>query len=222
MTLQRCTDLSAADWIIGSETPWWQLVTFGPDAFEASARLRLIPDPTAPGQHEGDVEDEPVHLASEGEWGARALRVLTRWTATPERVYFAVWLGDGNTDDIPPGPTFDLPERPECALLAGDGSDLEEGRSVLSERRRRPPAMVWPADRAWVMACDVDPHWAGIGAPRDAVGELMAAPDIDVVPADPRARQPEYDGPSLDATVRPPLPPGFRPGVYRHPGVYRP
>ncbi|WP_407317094.1 hypothetical protein UQW22_11340 [Isoptericola halotolerans] len=214
MSLQRCTDLSAADWIIRSSTPTWQLLTFGPDVFEASARLRLIPDPTAPGQHEGDVDDEPVHVESEGEWGARVLRVLTRWTTTPHRVYFAVWLGDGMSDDVPPGQMLDLPDRPECALLAGDADDLEPGRSVLSGRGR-PPAMVWPEDRAWVMACDVDPHWAGIGASTGAVGALVRTPGIDVVPTDPRAAQPEYDGPSQDARNRPPLPPGFRFGPYR-------
>jgi hypothetical protein len=220
MALERCTDLSAVDWIVRSETPWWQLLTFGPDVFEASARLRLIPDPTAPGQFEGDVEDEPVHVDSAGAWTRRALRVLSRWTTTRERIYFVVWLGDGMSDDVPPGPTFDLPYRPECALLVGDASDLEPGRSVLSERRPRPPAMVWPDDRSWVLACDVDPHCAGIGAPSDAVEALIAATGIDVVPADPRAEQPGYDGPSQVAAE--PLPPGFSPGVYREPGLYRP
>ncbi|GIE89658.1 hypothetical protein SAMN06264365_118138 [Actinoplanes regularis] len=54
------------------------------------------------------------------------------------------------------------------------------------------PAFVWPADHAWCVANDVDPHWAGIGADLSAIDELIANPDIDVVPADPREDQPYY------------------------------
>lgn len=54
------------------------------------------------------------------------------------------------------------------------------------------PAFVWPADRTWCFAKDVDPHWAGIGADRAAISDLLAAPGLDVVPADPAAPQPAY------------------------------
>jgi hypothetical protein len=47
--LTRPAELSVARWITGSSTPFDQLVTFGPDVFDASARLRFIPDPAAPG-----------------------------------------------------------------------------------------------------------------------------------------------------------------------------
>jgi hypothetical protein len=54
------------------------------------------------------------------------------------------------------------------------------------------PAFVWPADHAWCIANDVDPHWAGIGADTAAIDQLVADPRLDVVPADPRADQPRY------------------------------
>ena len=54
------------------------------------------------------------------------------------------------------------------------------------------PAFIWPADHAWCVANDVDPHWAGIGADLSAIGELLADPRLDVVPADPREEQPWY------------------------------
>lgn len=54
------------------------------------------------------------------------------------------------------------------------------------------PAFVWPADRAWCVAADVDPHWAGIGADTAAIDRLVADPHLDVVPADPREDQPCY------------------------------
>jgi hypothetical protein len=50
------------------------------------------------------------------------------------------------------------------------------------------PAFTWPADHAWCVANDVDPHWAGIGAASSAIDQLLADPLLDVVPADPPPR----------------------------------
>jgi hypothetical protein len=54
------------------------------------------------------------------------------------------------------------------------------------------PAFIWPADHAWCVADDVDPHWAGIGADIRAIDQLLTDPRLDVVRADPRANQPRY------------------------------
>ena len=54
------------------------------------------------------------------------------------------------------------------------------------------PAFVWPADRAWCVAKDVDPHWAGIGGAAALVTELTGDPRLDVVAADPTQDQPAY------------------------------
>lgn len=54
------------------------------------------------------------------------------------------------------------------------------------------PAFIWPADRAWCVTKDVDPHWAGIGATPAAIDDLLASPALDIVRADPTHSQPEY------------------------------
>lgn len=54
------------------------------------------------------------------------------------------------------------------------------------------PAFVWPADHAWCVAKDVDPHYAGIGADAMAIGGLLAHPALNVVVADPGVEQPDY------------------------------
>ena len=54
------------------------------------------------------------------------------------------------------------------------------------------PAFIWPGDRTWCLANDVDPHWAGIGADSAAIDELLADPRLDVVPADPHHAPPHY------------------------------
>jgi hypothetical protein len=54
------------------------------------------------------------------------------------------------------------------------------------------PAFVWPADHAWCIANDVDPHWAGIGADKLVIDRLVSDSRLDVVPANPDAEQPSY------------------------------
>ncbi|EME65188.1 hypothetical protein [Amycolatopsis decaplanina] len=54
------------------------------------------------------------------------------------------------------------------------------------------PAFVWPADHAWCVAKDVDPHWAGIGATATTLDRLVADPRLDIVAADPDREQPAY------------------------------
>jgi len=55
-----------------------------------------------------------------------------------------------------------------------------------------PPAFIWPADHAWCIANDVDPHWAGIGASVAAIDELLVDPRLDIVRDDPNQEQPYY------------------------------
>jgi hypothetical protein len=216
MTLQRCLDLSRAAWIVGSELPWDRLVGFGPAGFEAYARLRFLPDPQYPGQSENAVE------VADGRSDAETLsalidRLATR-TSTPEDCYFCLWDGWGALDptggairdlsiakepdpnavpgwaprpapDVDDGPKIMVPNR-SYYLFRGRLSDL--GDWGLGYRGVLEPAFIWPADHAWCVAKDVDPHWAGLGADRDVVDALVADPGLDVVAADPAERQPFY------------------------------
>jgi hypothetical protein len=194
MRLRYCPDTTGANWLVQSDTPAMQLILFGPVGFAAYARLRFIPDPTGPGQEEADVvlaDDHPSDLAQ----ARRALHRLAEFTATPEDCYFCLW--DGYSDmPLPPevlnGPLVDIPHR-RYALLRGslDGidswaADFGGGQHVA------PPAFVWPADRRWCFASDVDPHWAGIGAEQAAIDALAGDPGLDVVPARPADPQPTY------------------------------
>ena len=186
MPFTRCTDLSAADWLVRSPTDATRLILFGPAEFEAYARLRYIPDPAAPGLPEADVDtaDEPSDL----EKALHALDVLARFTGTAGDCHVAVW--DGYPDvTVPPGPLLTGLAYRHLHLLRGPMSAFASWETDISYM---PPAMVWPADRAWFFASDVDPHWAGIGAARAAVAALTAEPGLDVVAADPGQDQPFY------------------------------
>lgn len=179
MPLTPCADLTPADWLTTSDLPWHQLVTFGPAGFEACVRLRFIRDPQYRGQSEADgaQEDAP----SEGVVLQKALELLRQHTSA-EDWYFCVWDGWGWEVAAP---KVQVPNR-AYFVLRGTIEDwaASQGTPV--------PAFVWPADRAWCLANDVDPHYAGIGAGDTAVEALLAHPDLDVVRADPRLPQPSY------------------------------
>jgi hypothetical protein len=169
------------------------VVLFGPAGFAAYARLRFIPDPDRPGQAEADVvlpDDHPSDAAQ----ARRALHRLARFTATPGECYFCVW--DGYSDvELPPearGALIDLPHR-RYALLRGALTDIDAWEDTVGRGAPvPPPAFVWPADRRWCFASDVDPHWAGIGAEQAAIDALVDDPELDVVPARPSDPQPRY------------------------------
>ncbi len=82
-------------------------------------------------------------------------------------------------------------------LFHGTVADLgERGSAARWPGQTSPgtadPAFIWPADHAWCVANDVDPHWAGIGASTAAIDQLLADPLLDVAPADPHEDQPCY------------------------------
>jgi hypothetical protein len=186
-------------------------VEFGPPGFPAYARLRFIPDPVREGQDEADVDVDP-DWPSERELLGRALQVLVHHTGTADECYFCVWDGWGAewiievTALSPPPPElpmveigFDNPPRskhPDRSyfLVRGEVSDFLDPDAVWAEIPEPvEPAFVWPADHAWCVAFDVDPHYAGIGAATAAINELVRHPGLDIVRAIPDAHQPHYN-----------------------------
>jgi len=94
------------------------------------------------------------------------------------------------------GPKVVVPNR-AYFLFHGSLSELddrEDAKLSLSPAKSETfdAAFVWPADHAWCIAKDVDSHYAGIGAASGAIDELLAHPDLDVVPADAHVEPPHY------------------------------
>jgi len=191
MALTVCRDRSVADWLVGSDTDPQRLITFGPAGFDAYARLRFIPDPTTAGEVEADVQVGATH-PRDIDQARRALRLLGRFSTTPDEWFFCVW--DGYSDIVLPeaAPRLtDLPHR-QYVVLQGGLDDLDAWDEQLGFGLAAPPAFAWPADRACCFASDVDPHWAGIGGARPAIDGLVRDELLDVVGADPSASHPAY------------------------------
>lgn len=184
---------SAADWLLRSQTPASQLITFGPAGFEDYARLRYLRDPRRPDEAEGRrPADRPTPITV----ARRALHILAAHTGTPDDAYFCLWVGysDVPARSVPLEAVVHLPGR-DYALLRGPLTAAAEWEAVLGldpHGHVPPPAFVWPADHRWCYASDVDPHWAGVGASRSAIEALLADQELDVIRARPADPQPYY------------------------------
>jgi hypothetical protein len=220
VALVPSSDLSAAGWITASDRPWEQLVCFGPAGFPAYARLRFLPDPAYEGQRENDVDldapDETAQLRVALEtlirrtrtpddcyfclwdgWGdiegGDGARILDHQTGTVSR---GPLIAPAFPPSVLHGPKVVVPSR-DYFLFRGSVSDFGDWGAADAwpgqPRLDMPdPAFIWPADHAWCVANDVDPHWAGLGADVAAIDELLADSRLDVVPADPSQDQPYY------------------------------
>jgi hypothetical protein len=122
--------------------------------------------------------------------------LVIRTNEPPEGVRPAVWA----PAPMPPVPPDDTPKVvvPHRAYYLFHGRLAEAGdwgaaNPWSPDPLNMPePAFVWPADHAWCVTKDVDPHWAGIGADTFVTDQLVADTRLDVVPANPDAEQPSY------------------------------
>ena len=206
VTYTPCADVSAADWIATSSTPWQRLVTMGPPGYPSYARLRFIPDPAFAGQAEHEALPSGDHPTDEDQLRF-AVETLLPFTETPNVGYSLFWAGWGDGAfptavlqtpqvEIPETPQVEIPAR-EYYLCRVSLSDLASGavHEVWEQDAAHPmppPAFIWPEDRSWCVTQDVDPHWGGIGASDDAIDRLLTDSRLDIVRAEWDQESPSF------------------------------
>lgn len=138
-----------ARWLLDSGVDWWTLVRYGPPGFDAYVRIAFT-DPA----HELDDEPPPSSIDTV----RTALLTLVSHTTTPATGFAAVWEGWGG-DPNPSAPRVEIPER-TMLLFTGPIEALRDAPALAWHRPTtgiaQEPHLVWPADRAWCLACEVD------------------------------------------------------------------
>lgn len=148
MTVEPAESAAPAEWLLGVDD-WWDLVRFGPSGFECYVRIAFE-------AHDGR---NPLPPPPEDEEPAlrQALTLLAQYTSTPEDAVVAIWEGwTQGREPIAPG--LAIPNR-RMLLFRGPLSLMRDAPALAWDHRGRvlqEPHLVWPDDRSWVLACEVD------------------------------------------------------------------
>lgn len=204
MPLRPEPDVSQAAWFAMSNAPWAQLCTLGPSGFERYGRLfhplREGADESDPGELmniEGHLDR--AHLE-------RLVAILARHTSTPGDCFFGLWVGFGDLHGspavgllrrgreqppaVPPafpaevlaGPKVEIPNRSYFLFRGALDHAGHWGAADLAPGHHRPinsPNLMWPDDRAWFVATEIDSPWTGVAGSSALWEELLADPVLD-------------------------------------------
>jgi hypothetical protein len=204
-------DTGPAAWVetaLSSPARSWTVATMVPSAFAAYARVfpPTYDDDAEQGERRYRWSEIAAHsgvpltaetqfdtlVAGSNRWGrpsdggldARESRVLADilagFTKTPEAAYFCVWEGFGveETEAWKHRPMrVRVPHR-AYHLLTGPVS----AAPVLSlDQEWRCASLWWPADRAWLVATEIDGYLTYLGGSLAAIDAVLAAPELDAV-----------------------------------------
>lgn len=208
MTLRHEPDVSAADWIVRADADWGVIAGQGPPGFEAYAQVPFDRD-ASPKRTDDVVHADVVHLATahtstpddavfalwEG-WGdiegGDAVSMLYQ---SPALTGFGRVFRRPRPPRIPPAfddavmkaPRADLDGFRAYLLFRGPLSDVGRwgARPEAPDwpRRLAPASFVWPQDRSWCIAQDVDDDSLTIGGSQALVDAVLAHPDLRAEPA---------------------------------------
>jgi hypothetical protein len=160
-------DADAARWLLRSDVDWADIVTFGPPGFEVYVRIALTQD----------SEIETAADEAPGDAVREALQTLAAHTATPASAYAAIWEGWGAGPSAPLAPRVEIPHR-TMLLFTGTVEVLRDAPALAwygsATAVAQEPHLVWPEDRSWCLACEVDEEIEfTVGCTREA-GQALA------------------------------------------------
>jgi hypothetical protein len=109
--------------------------------------------------------------------------VLAGYTTTPGECYFGVWEGWGLLpDEVKRAARLDLPERGHF-MFRGALSDVQEiGSDFGGFFRQQSPSIMFPADRSWFVATEVDFDSTYVGGSRELIGAIVADERLEAWP----------------------------------------
>jgi hypothetical protein len=146
------------------------------------SRPRVEPRGPSPFVAEPDTNGlPPGHLAT-------LCALLAAQTNTPDRCFIGVWEGYGWLADSEwsAAPLLVLDQR--TFLVRGGPIDLAMAVGWRGPNRTfvaEPPTILWPADRAWLVASDPDLDSTYVGGPDALIESLLGHRDLEAWSAEP-------------------------------------
>jgi hypothetical protein len=165
--LRPAAKADPARWLLRDQVRWWDLVRYGPPGFDVYVRVAFL---SGTGGVDPAGEDPALR---------RALTTLAEYTATPAIAYAAIWEGWAGHDPAPDAPRVDIPNR-AMLLFTGPVEVMRDAPALAwygsAQGYHQEPHLVWPEDRAWCLACEVDEEIEfSVGCSGDAAQALARA-----------------------------------------------
>ncbi|WP_222195619.1 hypothetical protein [Modestobacter italicus] len=115
---------------------------------------------------------------------ATLARVLGDFTRTPAEAFFCLWEGYGLPE------TEAWTDRPMRVRTPHRAYHLLTGPVAAAPVLPTPvewrcASLWWPADRAWLVATEIDGYLTYVGGSRAAIDAVLTAPDLDAVAVQP-------------------------------------
>lgn len=154
----------------------------GPPGHETYARALELPDPRYPDQPEAEIDEATIDafLSSDTQIVRKVVEALSDPVDSSQRFTFLLWDGWGWDPKLPTDNRVHLGGIRSYTPARGS---LAEWREWMADQHEAyEPGHVWPDDRAWCVAFDVDAHFAGVGASASAIERLTHLPELTVVP----------------------------------------
>ncbi len=173
------TSADAARWLVeradlDSSAGAARTLLLGPDGFDAYVRILGLPDPTRAGLAEAEIAEDILEaFPADVELVGKCIEALRDHTGTPDELYFLLWDGWPYSASLPSTGRITVGPSRRFALARGTYSGWRDWVDTDAQGGY-PPGFVWPADRSWCVAYDVDSHFAGVGGTEDAVAEVRA------------------------------------------------
>ena len=125
---------------------------------------------------------EPAQGHLPREKAGELVKVLRKYTGTPDDCLFAVWNGWGGSEAEkrwPEAAVLQLPDR-EYVLLGGP---IEAAAISVLPFCEQSASLWWPRDRAWCVATDIDLMWTYVGGTTGCIDEVLKIVCLEVYPA---------------------------------------
>lgn len=112
--------------------------------------------------------------------------LLASHTATPDLCYFGVWEGYGWVpQEARPPAHLELPERTHLMFRGPLGSVQEIGSHLGGFFRQESPSLMFPSDRSWFVATEVDLDSTYVGGSRELIGAILEDERLEAWPVSP-------------------------------------
>ena len=180
--------LHPARGVSGAPVRWDAVAAWSGRTIHAAAQWELLERPVGIADSAPPFNESPATGGLPPEPLAAVVEVLTAHTSTPDRCVIGVWEGYGWLDRA--DPTWDgelaLDQR---TFLIREGPIEDASRIGWAWPNggfaQQPRALIWPADRAWFVAGDVDLDCTYVGGTATLATALIAHPDLEAWPVEP-------------------------------------